>query len=230
MLDALKEYPREYLKLLYHDYPDGIIIGLDVEIETEAGMFCVNPGIIKKSSDIYFIGEPLYIEMKESKNFVYLVISQTGQKDGLEIRYELKTSFEEYKNEFEVFRYTKNAEMFCHTSLQEVYMETTNRVDQSHVLWSVLGGNILHPMYFKFYAYEILRRGTGNIEDVSFAYQILNGIYDIDIINYYFGVKNTDNEELLQIMRTKLSKMGKRDEEVLKSEKESPKERSIMIS
>ena len=66
MLKEVYEYPREFIQLMYKDYSDGIICGLDYSVTD--GDLILSAGIFKLYEEFYFLNEDLNISELAEKN------------------------------------------------------------------------------------------------------------------------------------------------------------------
>ena len=83
MLDALRDYPIEYVKTLFSETGDGVITGLSIEL-TDQNSFFVQAGIVKLDGEIYIVNKSQEILFQEQKNYVYLKINKEKQIDGVQ--------------------------------------------------------------------------------------------------------------------------------------------------
>lgn len=115
-LESLRDYPREYLDILYDKYEDGIIEGL-IPVEKN-GMIQISPGIVKYRGHIYKSKE--YIELKiheyndKSVIIVKLRFNDLAVMISKKIRsteIQITRDFEIREDEIEIFRYIDNLEV-----------------------------------------------------------------------------------------------------------------------
>ena len=66
MLQEIYKYPREFFDLLYKNYGDGIICGLDYLIEDQ-NLF-LTFGVIRRDGEFYFLAQNLNISEIAQKN------------------------------------------------------------------------------------------------------------------------------------------------------------------
>ncbi len=206
MLDAMRDYPHVFQKVRYLEYGDGIISGFIVN-SIEGHSFQISPGILKANNDIFISHEPLTIHQENEKHYVYLRIQENEMPDGKDIVMKCEQSITEDKVGIELFRYTKSAEMYEYKDVFEIFTMPMNRINQIYCKYAIIGGNTLHPNYYRLYSKAVLDCPNATPSDIAFAYQCLNGINNISIIQSYFnGV--TSNEDVLKKMKTALERMN----------------------
>lgn len=213
MLEAIRDYPIEFVNNLFSDYGDGIILGLKVNIN-ENNSFEISEGIIKLDGIVYFVKRSEKIEFREQRNFVYLSIIEEKYVDGSDFSVDIIHTDKEMPGLFELFRYVKNANMKKYEDVYELFGEVTNRIDQRNMHQSVLGGYSLSEDYYVLFANKILQATNSEIKDVAFAYQCLNGITNIEIVKSYFGTQDYNNATIITNMKKILDEFDiKHDEE-----------------
>lgn len=208
MLEALRDYPESYIELLYSNMGDGIITGLEISVVGES-IFCIKPGIVKNQDKVYIFQGKTNLEFSEGERYVYLKIKEEKQVDGIKYKMDIIQTEQETEEFLEIFRYIKNAKMKEYTNINELFLENrpTNRIDTSYSKQSIEGGNTVRKEYFILYARKIIEKSNATIRDVAFAYECMNGIYNIEILKSYFETEQLDNETIFQLMKKRLSEL-----------------------
>ena len=209
MLEALRDYPCTVLEVEYSKYGDGIISGFEVN-PINGEKFQISPGILKVNGEIYISSDLLTIEQKNEEHYVYLTIQKKDNPDGMDIELKCEQKTDMDDNGLELFRYTKNAEMFEYKDISELCgkYRPTNRIDQIFCKFSIVGGNTLHPNYYRLFAKAVLGDTNATATDVAFAYQCLNGINNIDVVEQYFKGA-TSNDDIVKEMKKVLDRLRK---------------------
>lgn len=207
MLEALRDYPCTVLGVEYSRYGDGIISGFEVS-PVSGGQFQISPGILKANGEIYISSELLTIEQKNEKHYVYLTIQKKDNPDGTDVELKCEQKTDSDENGLELFRYTKNAEMYEYKDISELFNTPMNRINQIFCKFSTVGGNTLHPNYYRLFAEAVLGCTNATACDVAFAYQCLNGINNIDVVKQYFKGA-TSNIDILKAMKKILDRLSK---------------------
>ena len=83
--------------------------------------------------------------------------------------------------------------------------------------------------YYRLYAEKVLSSGNADMQDTAFAYQCMNGIGSIEIVKAYFHTDDISNQNILSLMKQRLSKLSANSPETKKTEPVQVK-RHITIS
>ncbi len=229
MLEALRDYPYDFVSAVFSGMGDGIIEGLEISIPDE-NHFCISEGIVKTKGKIYFITQKTLIKAERETNYVYLEIVSRQEADGTVYDTKIIQKKEEDLSLFELFRYVRNAVMKDYGDIKEIFIDTANRVDRRKVLKSVLGGSTLCGSYYRLFAQYLLRSGNSGMEDIAFAYQCLNGIHSIDMVKAYFKTEDTENDKIISLMKDRIIKLESLMEKVPAAKPERKQERKMIIS
>lgn len=227
MLEALRDYPREFIRNLYSEYGDGIITGCHINIQDN--MICIGEGIVKINGEVYILTKPLSVNAEDEINYVYLKITSESLADGTNLQMEVIQKNEKDDTLFEMARYAKNAVLKHYSKTEELFSDVSNRIDQRYVLQSVAGGNTLLSGYYRLYGEKVLSGVNADMQDIAFAYQCLNGIGSIEIVKAYFHTDDMSNQNILSLMKQRLSKLSAKSPETKKTEPVQVK-RQITIS
>ena len=209
MLDALRDYPLDFIKVLFAERGDGIISGFDILIDRDdKNKFVVTPGIIKKDGNIFCVTEEKKLDFLESENYVYLKFFVTEEVDGCTYSAEIEQKSEEDLSLFELLRYVhtdETAEMKEYADINEIVAPILrNRIDRKHARWSINGGSTLNPQYYRAFAEFVLKNGNSSAKDCAFAFSCLNGIEDSSAIQSYFEAEDISNEKILGLIEKKI--------------------------
>ena len=211
MLEALRDYPYNYVNTLYSNRGDGVILGMDVSFD-EQGNICIKEGVVKIDGDIYFLTQEVFLQAEEDENtYVYLEIAVSEMVDGEEWNIDIVQRKEEDNGKFELFRYfkRKDGELKEYRDVKELCEDKTeNRLNQTNTPKSVVGGTILCDRYLKMFAKHILHSSNANMSDISFAYQCLNGIENIDVVKTYLGEENLSNKVMLELIKKRAEELN----------------------
>lgn len=216
MLEALRDYPREFIRNLYSEYGDGIITGCHINIQDN--MICIGEGIVKINGEVYILTKPLSVNAEDEINYVYLKITSESLADGTNLQMEVIQKNEKDDTLFEMARYAKNAVLKHYSKTEELFSDVSNRIDQRYVLQSVAGGNTLLSGYYRLYGEKVLSGVNADMQDIAFAYQCLNGIGSIEIVKAYFHTDDMSNQNILSLMKQRLSKLSAKSPETQKTE------------
>ncbi len=157
--------------------------------------------MLKLDGTIHILSETLEIAQLNEKQYVYLYVSEEDNPDGKDEIFECMQRTEPDDKGIELFRYTKNAEMSRYKNIDELFRDPMNRVDQRFCKFAIIGGNTLHPGYFRLFAKEVFKSVNATAEDVAFAYQCLNGVKNMDVVNQYLNQPSSNSDALNEMKR-----------------------------
>ena len=228
MLEALRDHPNEFIEKLFAEYGNGIITGCNVSVSDNT--LHIGEGIIKINGQIYILTKSLSVVAEDEINYVYLKITSESLADGTKLNIDVIQKNEKDDSLFEVVRYTKNANLKPYSKIDELFSDVSNRIDQRYVFQSVAGGNTLLAGYYRLYAEKVLSSGNADMQDTAFAYQCMNGIGSIEIVKAYFHTDDISNQNILSLMKQRLSTLSAKSPETKKSEPVQAKRPHITIS
>lgn len=235
MLEALRDYPNTFVQLLFLEMGDGILSGLKISLDGE--YFHVSKGLIKLGGEVCFMTEQTRLEQKAGRRYVYLEkLSPVPARDGSGSTHELRIvqydkEQESASERMELFRYGRNAEMMEYQNIREIYQDVSNRIDRSHALKSVVGGSTLCDEYYKMFATFLLQSQQADVNDIGFAYQCLNGMHTLTVIQAYFRTEDTSNQNLIQCIKRREQELSHQFQPRLDtSPKQKPEDQTIIVS
>lgn len=178
MLEQLRDFPRDYLEILYSDYSDGILLGCAPG--WNQGKLTVEPGILRYKGYLYFLKEPFVMECGAEDKIRYLKVRfhtpvrENGMMVGKStIDLDDKAPNPDFEMELCRFRLQAGAR------LRDTYENFTDCITEFDTVqlvgvpWASPGRHTLHPKIMKQYAAEMLRKGNRDTVDTSFAMDIL---------------------------------------------------------
>ncbi|OXM85381.1 DNA and RNA helicase [Paenibacillus rigui] len=193
MLESLRDYPRQFTELYFKDYADGVISGTDVRIEDE--WLVVTGGIVKHRGWIYLLQDECRVPYRA-----------TGRDTLLKIRFqdpEEQPDFQHYGaalvlddevqvggNELELGRFKLKEGAKLRSAYQSFadFATEYNTWNLLHVQYAGRGGSSLHPAVTRFYAAQLLEKGSTNAYDIAFAMQCMNqGAVDRELVLHYIS-------------------------------------------
>lgn len=192
MLEQLRDYPRDYLEILYSDYSDGILCGC--EPVWNENVLTVAAGIIRHKDKLYFMNQPIHLECEAEDRVRYLkvqflaLVYEKGQTIG-NTRIYLDDKVPDPACELELcrFRLQEGARL---RSSYENFADCITEFDTIHLVevpWASPISSTLHPKILWQYATEILQKRNRDSMDTSFAMNTLanKGIMPQDVIRIY---------------------------------------------
>ncbi len=190
MLREIYNYPREFFTLLYKNYGDGIICGLDYFIQ-DKNLF-LNSGVIHFDGDFYFLSQDLNMSALAEKNNLetdkqyYICLSRLSNvqeacltENTLAVTFsETKISpvlgrfyFSKYDN-FNLPKLAKGSKPF-----KDIFKPSV--LNLADVPFAIKNGDTFHPMLFRLVK-EFL---TGKEDKTPFDYAILTQLQNDDVIS-----------------------------------------------
>lgn len=194
MLEQLRDYPRNYLKLMYQGYSDGIVCGC--RITWDSGQLEISPGILCHAGNLYFMEEPYRMECLAEDRMRYLKVQfmtpvrEEGRIGG-STRIVLNDQKPDAACEMELcrFRLQEGARLRDTYENFEDYATGYDTVNRIHVPYASYGRATLWPEILRQYAQEIFEAGGQDAYDISFAMNILanGGGIPADCVDSYLG-------------------------------------------
>lgn len=177
-LNALRDYSYSGLRLIYHEYCDGIIKGCSLSTNEE--YITVGEGIIKCEDFIFLISKPVKIAYVPTEKFISLKFRVEGREEqtdyiGYEADFLLDENLERKENEIEVCRFkikrgSRLRYEYKNFSDIQTEFDTLNLADAT---WAGIGGNVLSKAVTDYYAREILKCDGAQMADIQMAYAAL---------------------------------------------------------
>lgn len=178
MLEQLRDYPKNYLKILYRGYGEGIICGC--EITWDRGKLSIAPGIIYHDGKLYFMDQPYAVECQAEDKVRYLKVRFLAEIRGDDkIIGGTKVSLDEKRPdpacEIELCRFRLQVGARLRDSYEnlEDYATEYDTINLIHVPYAAPGNSTIHPQILRQFAKECLENQMGDSLDTSFAMNIL---------------------------------------------------------
>lgn len=179
MLQNLRDYPRNFLKLYYDGYSEGIISGSDIFIEDD--YICINSGIIKFKEAIYIMEDNYKINYSNTNKEIVIKLKCFGLEE--------TADFKEYKSkiflddniklaadEFELgrFKLREGAKLRANYNNFLDFDTEYNTINIINVKYSNYDNYTLHPLIIKEFANQILKKADDSYLDLAFSMECLN--------------------------------------------------------
>lgn len=240
MLEQLRDYPRNYLKLQYQGYSDGIVCGC--QISWDSGQLEIAPGILYHAGSLYFMEEAHRMECLAEDKMRYLKVQfmtevhEEGKIEGT-TRIVLNDRRPDAACEMELcrFRLQEGARLRDTYENFEDYATEYDTVNRIHVPYASYGQATIWPAILRQFAEEILETNNKNVYDVSFAMNILanQGVVSAECVGSYLNMRL----ERKKAEHGNQSSMYRDLQEVLSQEKtgrtfrsgENEKQRSVIL-
>lgn len=208
MLDELKNLNLDYVNTLYFSKSDGVIYGIDPEVEENKVI--INPGLIKYNGELFKILIKKEIEIPledgEYKYFLQKVDKILNDKF-LELHFELKLFKNEEKevNGFEIFRILRREGADLKEPVQIVGIEKEyNTLNLINLKISTLSGANLNCKLLKLYAQNMLKNKKLDTYERIICMYILNSNHEREFILKYLNISSeVNNLEIYKALEEK---------------------------
>ncbi|MWC31388.1 DNA and RNA helicase [Paenibacillus sp. MMS18-CY102] len=220
MLESLRDYPRSLAGLLWTEYSDGIVVG--AEIRTDGDVLVVSRGIVKWGDRLYTLEEDIRVpyEANGRETAVKLRFHEPVTRSDIvycetQIVADPDVAIRRDELELARFKLKEGARLrLDYTSFEDMTTEynTLNLIHRQHIGRK---RHTLSPAVTRYFATELLKSGTTDPYDVSFAMQCLNGsTVDRELIELYAANrlrsdrKPYDNAQLHRMLGRILDEAG----------------------
>lgn len=212
LLENLRNTPYEFYSLAYHDYPNGVISGLD--IYADKSKLTIKPGVVKFNNFYYRISKEEIIDIPlEDGDYILKMNFFSEKLVDLEKYYEYALEFElnleeaDNKNKLELAR-IKRREGAEIRNIDEFYgiEKEYNIVSEINKAQSTLSGVVISSSIMKMFAKKVLEKKETEAIDDSICINILSNNFSREALNLYIlkklGVDSikSSNEELYRYL------------------------------
>ena len=217
LLQEIYKYPREFFRLLYKDYCDGIICGLNYFIDEDKNLI-LSSGIILSDGKFYFLEEDLNIsELAEKNNLIsghdyFIFLQKESQKKSpcmTENKFTVNFSEEEKNFTLGKFRF-KSKDDFTLPTLSDGEDPFENffrasRLNLADVPFTDKETSTFHPQIFDAIKKFLLSKENKTPFDYSIlTYLQNNGVISLQTVKFYIEEETGENnfesrQELLEI-------------------------------
>lgn len=212
LLENLRNTPYEFYSLAYHDYPNGIISGLD--IYADKSKLTIKPGVVKFNNFYYRISKEEIIDIPlEDGDYILKMNFFPEKLVDLEKYYEYALEFElnleeaDNKSKLELAR-IKRREGAEIRNIDEFYgiEKEYNIVSEINKAQSTVSGVVISSSIMKMFAKKVLEKKETEAIDDSICINILSNNFSREALNLYIlkkiGVDSvkSSNEELYRYL------------------------------
>lgn len=196
MLDLLRDYPKDFLELCFSEYGNGIVAGC--EVTWGMGKLSISPGILCRSGTLYFLKETEMIDCNPQNRQQYLKVEFlteeiTAAYIAGNTRLALDSEETDPRREQELcrFHFQNGARLRSNYESFEDFSTEFDTVNQTHVPYSIKGGETLKPSILIRFAEEMMKGSLTSAYDISFAMQVLanHGGVSPQCINAYIKTR-----------------------------------------
>lgn len=196
MLEQLRDYPKNYLELMYSGYGNGVLEGCGLSWNDDK--LTVEPGIIYYNHHLYMMKERYSLECRPENEKRYLKVEfleemqEPSQTVGAG-RLMLSKEEADPSSRLELCRFIlqEGARLRSQYENFEDYSTHYDTINLIHAPYAAKGEAGLHPSILKQFAKEALQNGLNDPYDISFSMNILalDGMIARDCIREYLHVR-----------------------------------------
>ena len=193
MLENLRDYPRNFTDLWLKDYSDGIISGANVLVQENH--LTITRGMVKQAGKIYILESQYQLPYHNSGKESLLKIrfmEETSNSDfissGTEVFIDEDTQVKQDELELGRFKLTEGARLRSEYQGFADLSTEYNTFIIINVEYSGFQKSTISPIILRYFAEEILKSGSADLYDISFAMQCMNqGTVDRELLLYYLA-------------------------------------------
>lgn len=229
-LKLLRDNPLDILEILYKNKKDGIIEGLEIEIDEENRQIIINSGILKVNKIVCWLRKKYRVNMPiiEENYILKVKVNKTINKDYIEIKGDIILEVGENigKNELELTRFITREGAELRNDYRNFYdlRRDFNLLDIINVKYSSNNKKgTLHPKILELYRKDLEKKGNIDALDINlYMNSILDKIIEreglIFYINHKLNLKQKDytNEEIYEKMVEILNNFENKTEKIEK--------------
>lgn len=192
MLEQLRDYPKNYLKMSFRGYGNGIVAGCEITWDNER--LTIAPGIILYKDNLYTMEMPYEMECAALDRIRYLKVQFLAEERGSSsvvgnTRISLDTEKPNEACEIELcrFRLQEGAKLRDEYEDFEDYSTIYDTINLIHVLYAADGNSTLNPRLLMTFAKEMISKDSSNLMDCVFSMSVLanSGHVSRDFIQEY---------------------------------------------
>lgn len=192
LLWALRDYSYGFMRLEYEPYADGILTGL--ELDVQEGALVLGTGMVKYKDSIVLFEQPEIVRCEATEVYVALKLKMRREKVGEDfIVYEanpfLDADLERKTDELEVcrFKLQPGARLRTRYTCFADMATEFDTVNLAEATWAGMGEQSLCPAITRRFALEALRCGLTEAEDLllcNLALQTPKALHRKTIVEY----------------------------------------------
>ena len=203
MLEELRDFPRHVTDIYFRSYADGVISGLDLQVDQEYIM--ISPGIVKHQKQLLLLSEAIKVAYKANGDEQILKLHlekayQTEDFAGQRVTVLLEDGCHLADCEVELARFQLKEGAYLRSDYQSLsdFMTGYNTLNIVHQPYSGWEGQTIHPAILRYFARELCTYKTENPHDLHICYQVLNGERSMskEALQYYFTMRLGDDVQL----------------------------------
>lgn len=237
MLEQLRDYPKNYIKMSFQNYGNGILSGCGISWDDER--LTIEPGIILYRNNLYMMDTPYQLECRPLDRQRYLKVQFLAEeRDNGSIVGNTRISLEEEAPnpacEIELcrFRLQAGARLRDNHEGFEDFSTMYDTINLIHAPYAVEGGSTLNPLLLKTFAKEMIRKKSEEVMDVIFSMNVLANhghISGESVLEYLYARTGEETAGNLEIYRSLLEVLKLQKSRAPRREQGNQTTRSVML-
>lgn len=179
MLDCLRDFPRDALRITLQDYSNGVVYGGNILVNKE--ILLVQPCILKHQGKLYLIEQEYPMEYRPTDQWTGIYAKFTSDTKSpdfdactISIIFDDDLSFKQDRMELARFKLKQGAWLRYDYQDLEDFTTEYNTFNYVHVEYAAPGESTVCPELLRYFAHEVLIAGSENALDMAFALDCLN--------------------------------------------------------
>ncbi|WCN39722.1 DNA and RNA helicase [Aneurinibacillus uraniidurans] len=195
MLENIRDYPRTFFDIQYESYSDGIIAGANVQVGDDH--LTITRGIVKHKGRMYMLESeyslPYYAIGTETVlkiRFIEEVVSPDFISYSTEIVLDDQLQIQHDERELGRFKLKKGARLRATYQDFDDFATEYNTINLIHVEHASFGNSTLSPVMLRYFATDMLKSGSSDPYDISFAMQCMKGeTINRELLLHYLAIR-----------------------------------------
>lgn len=179
MLEALRDFPRDILRVALKDYSDGIVYGGDIHVNKD--ILLVQPSLLKHHGKLYLIEQEFPMQYYPTDNWTGIYAKFTPDTHSpdynacvISIIFDDNLAPKEDCMELARFKLKQGAWLRYDYQDLEDFTTEYNTFNYIHVDYAAPKKSTICPLLLEYFAHETMIAGSENQLDMSFAFDCLN--------------------------------------------------------
>lgn len=207
MLEVLRDNTSDFMNLLYVDYSDGIINGLNLKTKSTKNNSVIqneieiSEGILKHNNKIYFLSSKINISVSDYGFFYIKIVFNTSNKNNIEIQSGnvILSKEVDSKDEFQLGVIDYDGGEIYNKKESFSDFESTNKCNiyNTDTKYSSIRNSLISPVIFRYFSQELIKKEFIEYSpmDLNFALFCINGDVTYPLIIDYFNFKFKNNKD-----------------------------------
>ncbi|HEX2954821.1 MAG TPA: DNA and RNA helicase [Bacillota bacterium] len=193
MLENLRDFPRDFLRIYFRDFSNGIIAGGEAVVGEDT--IAVTPGVIKFGGRLFMLEKKVEIPYYNTNKEMVVKIKFLPEENEQDFLCTRSSIFlDEHtavgEDELELGRFKLREGAVLRSDYVDFYDFNTefNTINIIHVQYAGYKQSTINPDILRYFVKIVEKSSTQNMFDIAFAMQCFGeSIVDRDIILYYIS-------------------------------------------